>query len=295
MGRLRVQMEEHMVVRGYAPATIRLYLTCTGAFARHFGVSPLDLGGPEVEAFLLHLRKLGRGESTVHIYYEALRVFYRSHGLSGRMPAMRFRRPPGGVAYLPTRDEVLGFLEACPSLRLKTLYSLIYSAGLRISEAANLRLRDIDWGRGRILVRTSKGGKGRSTLLADSAKSILQDYLRVHRPSDYLFPRAGEVSLPLSLSSIQKAFRRLAAGCPGMEEAHVHTLRHCLATHLMEGGTSLFHIMHLLGHTRIQTTLGYLHYHEESCLGVRSPLDEGRLGMPGPGSRTGELALLATA
>jgi integrase len=287
-------MEDHMVLRGYAPSTIRLYLTCTGAFARHFRASPLDLGEREIEVFLLELRRKGRSESTVHIYYEALRVFYGSHGLQDRLPSLAFRRSPPKVAYLPTQDEVGAFLAGCDSLRLKTLFALIYSAGLRISEAATLRIEDIDWARGRILVRKAKGGKGRSTLLAASARALLVDYLRVYQPVDYLFPRAGEISLPISLSFIQKAFRRQAAGIPGMGEARVHTLRHCFATHLMEGGASVFHIMHLLGHSSIQTTLTYLHYRESACLAIRSPLD-GRAFSAAAPSTPGELGFLASA
>jgi len=289
-----MQMEDHMVLRGYAPSTIRLYLTCTGAFARHFRASPLELGGKEIEAFLLDLRRKGRSESTVHIYYEALRVFYGSHGLLDRLPSLAFRHSPPRVAYLPTQEEVGAFLEGCDSLRLKTLFSLIYSGGLRISEAANLRLGDIDWARGRILVRKAKGGKGRSTLLAVSARALLVDYLKVYRPVDYLFPRTGEISLPMSLSSIQRAFRRHAAGIPGMGEARVHTLRHCFATHLMEGGASIFHIMHLLGHSSIQTTLTYLHFRESACLAIRSPLDCRAFSVAAP-RNPGELGFLASA
>lgn len=273
MGELRNNMIRHMRFRGYAEKSIKLYTSCIGTLARHFGASPLSLGRADIESFFLHLRSRGISDATIRAYYEGMKFFYRMHGLSDRLPHMRFPRANKTIPALLGQEDVRSLLEGCRSLRFKTLFTLIYSAGLRVSEAANLSVSDIDFKRNVILVRNGKNGKDRYTLLVDRAREMLGTYLDLYRPSSYLFYRTGECTEHISVSAIQRTFKELARSVGLSEAVHVHTLRHCFATHLLENGTSIFYIMHLLGHAHIQTTMAYLHMRDLSELKITSPAD----------------------
>lgn len=273
MGALKNQMIDHMRARGYSDKTIKLYTQCVGAYARHCAASPLSANGAQAEGFFLRLREEGRSEATVRAHYWALKFFYAMHGVEGRLPRMAFRGLRGRLPEVLSQAEVRALLDACGSLRFRTLFALIYSAGLRISEATNLRVDDLDFERGQIRVRRGKGGKDRVTILSTAAASLVRTYLQVYGPESHLFYRRGDTSRRMSIDTIQAAFRRLAAESGLPAGVHVHTLRHCFATHLLENGTNLFYIMQLMGHASIQTTLLYLRMRAPRDLGIVSPLD----------------------
>lgn len=273
MGELRNNMIRHMRSRGYAEKTIKLYTSCVKTFAAHFGSSPLKLGEADIESYFLHLREQGKSDATIRAYYEGVKFFYRMHGFSDRVPHMRFPRANKTIPALLGPDGVLALLEGCGSLKFKTLFTLIYSAGLRVSEAAALSVADVDFNRNLILVRNGKNGKDRYTLLASRTRELLARYLELYRPTSFLFYRNRERTEHISVSSIQRTFKELARSLGLGEGIHVHTLRHCFATHLIENGTSIFHIMHLLGHAHIQTTMAYLHMRDLSELRITSPVD----------------------
>lgn len=272
MGILRDEMTKHMNTRGYSPKTVKLYTSCVGTFSRRFGKSPLLVDAPEVESFFLYLRDQRRSDSTVHIYYEALRFFYRMHGISGRVPRMSFARINGKLPAILSQADVRAFLSGCESLKYRTIFTLIYSAGLRVSEAANLALSDVDFARRRIFVRNGKNGKDRYTLLANEAASLLRSYVQVFRPVSYAFYGA-DATRRISVDAIQRRFHLVAVKTLNNRSVHVHTLRHCFATHLLENGTSVFYIMRLLGHSSILTTMRYLHMRDLDGLGLVSPID----------------------
>jgi len=293
MGMLRRNMVDYMTTRGYSERTIEIYTTCVNVCARHFMKSPLLLTPEEIESFFLHLKKEKKSDSTIHIYYQSLRFFYRLHDISGMVPRISFNRLNSRLPVVLSQQEVSRLLSACGSLRYRTLFTLIYSAGLRISEAANIRLTDIDFDRRQIFIRCGKNGKDRYTILAERTITQLEAYLQVYNPVTYLFYQKYDNQLRITKDSIHKYFNRAVAECGLSKAVHVHTLRHSFATHLMENGTNLFHIMHLLGHTNIRTTLVYLHMRQPADLNITSPIDLDRFQPPSPLiSGPGELSLV---
>jgi integrase/recombinase XerD len=272
MGILRDEMTNHMTVKGYAPKTVKLYTCCVGNFSRRFGKSPLLVDSRDVESFFLYLRNQRRSDSTVHIYYEALRFFFRMHGVTGRVPFISFRRLRGKLPAILSQSDVRAFLAGCASLKYRTIFTLIYSAGLRVSEAANLTLSDIDFDRKRVFVRAGKNGKDRYTLLANETAALLRSYFQVYRPISYAF-FGVDATKRISIDAIRRRFRQTAISTLNNRSVHVHTLRHCFATHLIENGTSVFYVMRLLGHSSILTTMRYLHMQDLDALGLVSPID----------------------
>jgi site-specific recombinase XerD len=138
----------------------------------------------------------------------------------------------------------------------------------------NLTLADIDFDRKQVYVRKGKNGRGRYSILGDKAAQLLRTYMNVYRPHSFLFYNPRDSTIRISNSAIRKALRKLLIGNRvDPREVHMHTLRHCFATHLMENGTSLFHIMNLLGHVSISTTMVYLHMQNLGKLNITSPID----------------------
>ena len=134
----------------------------------------------------------------------------------------------------------------------------IYSGGLRLSEALNLRVEDIDSQRMALRVRQGKGAKDRYALLRETLLEQLREYWRRERPADWLFP-GRDAGSPLTHSSVQRVCKTAALQAGLGKRVSPHTLRHCFATHQLETGTDLRTIQVLLGHRSLSTTSLYLH------------------------------------
>jgi site-specific recombinase XerD len=193
------------------------------------------------------------------------------------VPKIRIGRVINKIPYIPNPEELFSIINNCSSLKFRTIFTLIYSAGLRVSEAANIKLSDIDYSRKTILIRNGKNNKNRYTILADATISMIHDYLKVYKPVEFLFYKKRDITEQISISHIQKTFSNLIIKSNCNQDIHVHTLRHCFATHLLENGTSIFYIMKLLGHSNIQTTMVYLHMQDLSKLNLESPIDHNHI------------------
>jgi site-specific recombinase XerD len=188
--------------------------------------------------------------------------------------SIRIKRPRR-IKNLPvvlSKEEVKSMIEITGNLKHRAILAVIYSAGLRISEAINLRPSDIDSDRNQIRI-LGKGNKYRYTLLSDNVLGILRMYWKAYRPIKYLFE--GHIKgQPVSRSTIQIVFRKAIKKTGINKQATVHSLRHSFATHLLESGVNLKIIQSLLGHSSLRTTSIYLHVTRFDPASIRSPFDE---------------------
>ena len=161
-----------------------------------------------------------------------------------------------------SKEEVGKILSSVANEKHKTILYLIYSAGLRVGEVVRLEFSDIDTKRMLIKVRQGKGRKDRYTLLSDKALQQLKKYYMLYKPEKWLFPGGKEDSF-LTERSVQKVFEQACLKANIKKQATVHTLRHSIATHLLEGGTDLRYIQELLGHSSSKTTEIYTHVSEK--------------------------------
>jgi integrase/recombinase XerD len=274
MGAIRERMIEEMELRGLAPATKKSYLTCCRLFVGHFMKSPEQLGTEQVKAFLLHLaRERKAGPSTAHVYLSALTFLYR-HVL--RMPSvvdgLPYPRVPNKLPDVLSREEVAQLLASVRSLKLRTILTAAYAAGLRISEALRLRVADIDSQRMVLHVRGAKQAKDRLVLLSPHLLAMLRQYwveTKAHGP--LLFP--GRSGRPVHIDVIRRAFRATVNEIGLSKRVTLHSLRHGFATHLLEDGTDIRVIQSLLGHANLQTTAHYTRVSTQNFQWVKSPLD----------------------
>jgi integrase/recombinase XerD len=281
MGILQDSMRTAMETRGYSESTVATYLGGVRAFARRLGRSPLEVSAEEIESYFHFLREQNKSDSTIHLSYVSLRFFYRLNNLADRMPRIAFRRERYRVPVVLSQEKVAMILDSCRSLKYKTVFAMAYASGLRISELRNLTVADIDFDRKQVYVKRGKNGRSRYSILGDKAARLLRTYINVYRPHSFLFYKDNDSTIRVSKDAVRKALRKLLER-NGIDpcEVHMHTLRHCFATHLMESGTSLFHIMNLLGHVSISTTMVYLHMQDLGKLNITSPID---LLVPHPG------------
>lgn len=274
MGVLKDNMRFAMETRGYSENSIVSYLTNVQVFARHFGRSPLTISTHEIESFFHHLRQQNKAEATVHAYYMALRLFFEINGIHDRIPRMKFRRTRCRIPRVLGQRTVVRMLQSCESLKFRTLFSLVYSAGLRLAEVRNLTIHDVDFERHQVFIKASKNRKSRYSILGTKTIWLLKAYLTTYTPHTYLFYHPHDTSTQICKTAIGREFRKLLrANGIYTKGISLHTLRHCFATHLVENGVSIFHVMHLLGHVNISTTMVYLHVRDEFIRSVPSPID----------------------
>lgn len=267
-------MKMTMELRGFAKSTERTYLAHIQRFQAFCDKPICEAGYEEVRAFLHHAITVRKVSSAyVNSAYGAIKFYFQSvlcrEWNMLHVPRMKKK------AFLPTiltPQEVRLLIDATPNLKHRSILSTIYSAGLRVSEAAHLRISDIDSSNMRILVRRSKGNKDRNTLLSEENLSLLRHYWKSYRPSFWLFPGIPDTK-PISTRTIQSVFKQSLRASDIAKEVSIHALRHSFATHSLNHGASILQIKELLGHSDIQTTSLYLHLTHAQVLGLKSPLD----------------------
>jgi site-specific recombinase XerD len=157
------------------------------------------------------------------------------------------------------------------NLKHKVFLMITYSAGLRLSEACNLKVKDIDSQRILIRVVQAKGAKDRYTILSAVTLNLLREYWKMYRVNGWLFETKNDQ--PVSARTAQHIFKNALRKAGINKQIGIHSLRHSFATHLLEQGVSLPIIQQLLGHTSLRTTSIYLHVQQYSVYAVKSPLD----------------------
>jgi len=151
------------------------------------------------------------------------------------------------------------------------IVSLLYGAGLRVSEVVRIKMRDIDFDRFVLRVFQGKGKKDRYTLLPKTLQPILLNQKRLKLPESYLF--TSERGGRLEERTVQKIVSMSALRAKISKRVSPHTLRHSFATHLLENGTDIRYIQELLGHAKLATTQIYTHVASNNLSAIKSPLD----------------------
>ena len=171
-----------------------------------------------------------------------------------------------------SREEIERLFAVTTNLKHRVLLMATYSAGLRVSEVARLKVTDIDSQRMTIRVDQGKGAKDRYTLLSKRLLSELRRYWQAYRPREWLFPmRDGQH--PIDPRSAQKIYYHAKDKAGIRKRCGIHGLRHAFATHLLEAGVDLHRIQRLLGHGHITTTMRYFHLAQRHLENTASPLD----------------------
>lgn len=261
---------------GRSPRTCRTYVGCVRQLLLHVA-APRKATRADLAGFLAHLRDIrGLSPQAIKNYVFAIR-FYFTHTL--RRPAVvRGLHAPRITPKTPivlSADEVGRLFAAFASPTHMVIAILLYATGLRISEALALTVDDLDVARGVIVVRHTKSRRPRVVRMTRALFAVLQGYWERERPGGPLLFPSPETGKRLDSSVIHRAFQAASRRVGLGKRVTPHVLRHSYATHMLESGTDLHTVQLLLGHSRLTSTLGYLHVSTAHLSGRRhepSPL-----------------------
>lgn len=264
------RLENEMRLRGMSPRSVRAYVSCVRAFLLFVGQGFECLDELKVKAFLLQKQDEGLAPQSVNLYLNAITFFYRHVMKERKRLDIRFARKPKRLPVVLSHEEVLQIIGSYVNRKHQLLIALAYGAGMRVSEVVNLRVHDIDFERGLLIVRSGKGGRDRQTLLPSKLVADLKRVTALKHPDDVLF--ASERGGRLSTRTAQKIFEQGLKRADIHKKATFHSLRHSFATHLLEKGTDIRYVQELLGHQNIKTTQVYTRVTTRAMKRIESPL-----------------------
>ena len=277
MSALRKRMIEDMQLHGFSANTQEAYVRAVSLLSEYVHHSPDKVTEEELRQYFLYLtneKKSSRSTTTIAIC--GIRFFYE-RTLRRDWPTLRLVRPAREykLPVVLSREEVHRVLAAVRIPVYRVCLTTIYSCGLRLMEGARLRVRDIDSAR-MVLIVHGKGKRDRSVALAEPTLKMLREFWTTHRCPEWLFPERGaDYPLgPVSGRSLQRAFYQAWKKTGIAKRAHVHSLRHSYATHLMEAGVHLRLIQDTLGHRSPKTTAVYTHLTQQVRDTLTDPLHE---------------------
>jgi integron integrase len=311
------RVRERIRLMHYSLRTEETYVYWCRAFIRFHALRhPAEMGKDEVERFLTHLATDRQVAVSTHRQALSALLFLYGKVLEMQLPWMVEIGRPVPKRRLPvvlTTDEVRAVFAHLDGVHL-LLARLLYGTGLRITEALQLRVKDVDFGQHAVFVREGKGGKDRVVMLPGALTADLRGQLAAGRlvwAADVAAGQAG-VELPHALErkypragsswawfwvfpqdhlstdprsgvirrhhwydqTFQRAFKRAVLQSGVAKPATPHTLRHCFATHLLQSGSDIRTVQELLGHADVATTMIYTHVMRMGGMAVRSPLDQ---------------------
>jgi integron integrase len=313
--KLLQQLRSALRAHHYSRRTEEAYVAWVRRFVRFHGLRhPVEMGREEIRQFLTALAdRAGLSASSQTQALSALIFLYREvlDRDPGSLGTIVRAKQPTRLPVVLTREEVRELLERLEGTP-RVVGILLYGSGLRLLEALQLRVKDVDFAGGEIRVRRGKGAKDRVTVLPGALTPELQRHLervrRLHQrdvaggagkvPLPYAFERkapgaardwswqyifpAARRYLHLSgdyrrhhvhESVIQRAVRAAGAAAGIPKRVTCHSLRHSFATHLLQDGYDIRTVQELLGHRDVATTMIYTHVLNRGGLGVRSPAD----------------------
>ena len=271
-------MREKLKLKAYSDSTIRTYINEVAQLLKVLGNIPAEkLSEAHLKRYLLFcVEKLNLKENTLHSRINALKFYYEQ--VLGRQKFFWEIPRPKKPILLPKvlgEDELARLFNALNNLKHKAMLFTAYSAGLRVSEIAALKIKHIDSGRMQILVANAKGKKDRYVNLSPVLLDVLRVYFKKYKPGpkEYLF-ESEQTGTRYPTRTIQRIFQLAKLRAKISKDVGIHSLRHSFATHLLERGTDIRYIKDLLGHFNIKTTERYLHVAREKIVNIVSPLDD---------------------
>ena len=275
------RFERNLSIAQRSPRTVKNYGSKIASIALYFGVPPLELDAEQVQNYLYRLQQRSKTPSQTYFKHTVygLRFLLKSEGLAYEYLLLPSIKHDKKLPVVLSKQEVWRMLCCCKMLKHKILISILYGCGLRLAEALNVRLRDLDYDRKQLHVVLGKGKKDRYVPLSEHLIRGITAYIAKDKPEEWLFNgkpviHNGTVTCSrYSQKGAQTAVKQAVRSARIIKDAHVHTLRHSYATHLLEDGLDIVTLKSLLGHSKIETTMEYLHVAQMQRERAFSPLD----------------------
>jgi site-specific recombinase XerD len=244
-------------------------------FGYYYDMDPADLDQKDLIRYLNFIKKEhGVGRDKCRLFAASCSFFYKFVLRSPVVFATElYPRKEFKLPEILSQEQVIMLLSRIVNPKHKLMIALFYGTGMRLNELCHLKMEQIDRKNSQIKILCGKGNKDRFTLLPKYLLPEMEAYYRQYRPKIYLF-EGQTLGLPMSDRSIQHAVS-LCMKMAGFEKFGFssHSLRHSFATHLLDQGNDIHTIKELLGHSKIETTMIYLHLQQKKRATLCSPLD----------------------
>jgi len=248
----------------YSPKTIQLYISYINQFLNGITKSPTELTSKDFQSYLdgYEFTSISQQNQVIN----AIRFLYKNV-LNKKYDKVSFKRPKSEKKLPQVIDAqfILDKLSKIENLKHKSILTLTFSVGLRVSEIINLKIEDIDSKRMIIHIKNAKGRKDRIVPLSSNVLELLRIYYLEYKPEEYIFN--GQNSNQYSIKSCQNIFKKYIN-----PKGHIHTLRHSCFTNLLENGTDLRIIQKIAGHSSSKTTEIYTHVSNQTLNKVNLPI-----------------------
>tara|TARA_Y100000310_G_scaffold341261_1_gene439862 strand:+ start:189 stop:1019 length:831 start_codon:yes stop_codon:yes gene_type:complete len=259
--------------RKLSPRTIKSYSYCVERFFKRCGKDPKRVSKKDIREYLdkWFVDKDACG-NTLNVELSALKFFFEGCLGKNMKLNIKYSKKPKHLPIVLTQEETRELLNSIVNIVHRLMIELMYSAGLRVSELVNLKVRDFEFKSNYAWVRSGKGDKDRRFILARNVKNRLVKHVEDNEIdyNSWVFEgRNGHITTRSIHEIIRKACR--IAGIK--KKAGPHTLRHSFATHLIENGYDVATVQGLLGHSSLDTTMIYVHIANPKLFNVTSPLD----------------------
>ena len=264
--------------RGFRNNSIRLYRYYATTLVEYYGCGPRKIGAGDVLEWIPYAQsELAWNPRTVNVALASFRLLFESVGQPSVMAGIRNLRFDHPEPVVLSVSEAESLYDAAQTLTMHTSISLLYGAGLRISEMLALRFRDIDSARGVLRIAKPKNRHARDTLLPSLSLGLLREMWKQRRAR-------GQIAIedPVFVARYAKVLRRdviaselvrCAERAGIRKRVYPHLLRHTFATSMIEAGVDLVRVQRLLGHRSLSSTAHYIHLTAASLPGIKSPID----------------------
>ena len=251
MTKLRQAMINAMLLHGFSVRTHRSYLAAVTDLAKYYKRSPALLSTEEIQKYFLYLVKDRQlAPATCRLSLNGIRFLFHEVLHQPFEAKIVVPKRPQRIPELLTRQEVGAILASCLNPKHRTLLTVCYACGFRVSELLYLKVRDIDSERLLLRVDQGKGAKDRLVEFPPTLLRILRHYWRQFRPHAWLFP-GRDPTVALGVTSAQKCFKASKAKAGVDKVGGIHSLRHAYATHQLAAGMPITKLQHQLGHKDI--------------------------------------------
>lgn len=265
------KIEQELKLRNYSRKTIKSYLGCLLDYFKYIKVIKKDPDLAIIKNYLLEKQDKSQSSQTINLHLNVIKYLYREIFKNTAPIDIRFAKTSSKLPVVLSRIEIEKIINSIANKKHQLLISLSYGAGFRVSEAVDLKVKDINLEELTVHIKEAKGKKDRITIFPEKLCSDLAETIALRDKNDYVFAsnRGGK----LTERTAQKIFENALKNAKINKEATFHSLRHSFATHLLENGVDVRFVQELLGHANIRTTQLYTKVTNPSIRKIKSPLE----------------------
>jgi integrase/recombinase XerD len=272
------QLHQVLLVGNYGRGTIKSYMAELRLLFHYYHNKDVEqISEQDIMDYMMFIKTVhGVGRAKCRSVAQSCSFFYK-HVIKMPfvLPSKLYPRKEFVLPSVMTHEQIKHLFSHTTEARQRAVISLLYGCGLRLGEVQKLKLCDIERNQHRIFIHQGKGNKDRYVLLPKFVLQELEHYYRAYLPKEYLFESKQLKHKPLhprSVQTIVNAAMTSAGFASGTYTAHA--LRHSFATHMLDIGSDIHSIKTLLGHSKIETTMIYLHLQQSKREALVSPIDK---------------------